>query len=78
MTANLTPEQLVELKLAFGTFDEDGDGMISLSELRHVLSNIIHIFTEEEIQNLMNQVDTDGSISLDFEEFINLVKKLES
>ena len=75
MTVKLTLEQLDELKKAFRTFDEDGDGQVTICELRNVFTTPLGLilFTDEEIQNMISQVDIDNTASLNFEEFVNWI-----
>ena len=41
-------------------FDKDGDGTISTLELGTVMKNLGHDPTEEELQDMINEVDKDG------------------
>ena len=59
------------LRLAFSVFDEDGSGQITAKELRNVMSQFG--LTEEELDAMIKEVDSDGDASIDFEEFCQLV-----
>lgn len=59
------------LKLAFSVFDEDGTGQISTKELHNVMSQFG--LTDEELDQMIKEVDSDGDASIDFEEFMKLV-----
>lgn len=59
------------LKLAFSVFDEDGTGQITTSELHNVMSQFG--LTDEELDEMIKEVDSDGDASIDFEEFMKLV-----
>ena len=53
---------LTEFKEAFSLFDKDGDGTVSSSELGTVLRSLGQNPTEEELEQLVNEVDADGEI----------------
>ena len=59
------------LKLAFSVFDEDGSGQITTNELHNVMSQFG--LTDEELDEMIKEVDSDGDASIDFEEFMELV-----
>lgn len=59
------------LKLAFSVFDEDGSGRITANEMHSVMSQFG--VTDQELKEMINEVDSDGGGSIDFEEFIKLV-----
>lgn len=59
------------LKLAFSVFDEDGSGQITTNELRSVMNQFG--LTDQELDEMLNEVDHDGDASIDFEEFMKLV-----
>lgn len=54
-----------ELRRAFQVFDRDGSGHISTDELRDVLKSVGENLTEEELDEMMRQVDLDGSGTID-------------
>ena len=45
-----------ELKEAFKVFDKDGNGFISASELRHVMTNLGEKLTDEEVDEMIREV----------------------
>lgn len=53
-----TEEELVE---AFKVFDRSGTGYISISELRHVMTNLGEKLSDEEIDEMIREADVDGS-----------------
>lgn len=59
------------LKLAFSVFDEDGSGRITANEMHSVMSQFG--VTDQELKEMIDEVDSDGGGSIDFEEFIKLV-----
>ena len=54
-----------ELRRAFQVFDHDNSGTISTEELRSVLKSIGEDPSDAEIDEMMVQVDTDGSGTID-------------
>ncbi|KAF5778763.1 putative EF-hand domain pair protein CML [Helianthus annuus] len=54
----------------FGKFDANGDGKISSSELGEALKTLGSV-TPEEVQTMMDELDTDGDGFISYEEFTN-------
>ncbi len=75
MSSLLTSEQIAEYKEAFGLFDKDGRGEISTKELITVLRALGNNPTEEELEIMINEVDEDGSGTIDFKEFLEMMAK---
>lgn len=75
MTENLTEEQIAEFKEAFLIFDKDGDGSISTKELGTVMRSLGQSPTEEELKTIIEEVDEDGTGTIDFKEFLGLIAK---
>ncbi|XP_042568435.1 troponin C, slow skeletal and cardiac muscles-like [Cyprinus carpio] len=67
----LTEEQKNEFRAAFDIFVQDAeDGCISTKELGKVLRMLGQNPTPEELQEMIDEVDEDGSGTVDFEEFL--------
>merc|ERR1712070_36639 len=64
---------------AFLLFDKDGNGQISLDELRDMLHGQGSIMNSEsdetEINQMFKAADVDGSGEIDFEEFMVMLSK---
>eukprot|EP00061_Rhincodon_typus_P015468 g43158.t1 len=60
----------VEFKAAFDMFDADGGGDISTRELGQVMRILGQNPTREELDAIIEEVDEDGSGTIDFEEFL--------
>lgn len=58
---------------AFRAFDIDGNGCISANELKYVLANVGEKLTEEEIEEMIRETDTDGDGLIDYKEFIRIL-----
>ncbi|KAJ1385137.1 EF-Hand 1, calcium-binding site [Sesbania bispinosa] len=69
----LREEQIGEFLEAFCLFDKDGDGCITIEELGSAIRSVDENPTLEELQIMMNEVDTDGNGTIEFEEFLNLM-----
>lgn len=67
-----------ELKEAFKVFDKDGNGFISAAELRHVMTNLGEKLTDEEVDEMIREADTDGDGQVNYEGMVstNLVEFL--
>ncbi|KXN66162.1 calmodulin [Conidiobolus coronatus NRRL 28638] len=75
MADQLTEEQVTEFKEAFSLFDKDGDGMITAKELGTVMRSLGQNPTEAELHDMINDVDADGSGTVDFPEFLTLMAR---
>merc|ERR1719418_424414 len=58
-----------ELKEAFRIYDRDGQGFITTDVLKEILREIDTTLTEDDLDNIVEEVDEDGSGTLDFDEF---------
>ena len=63
-----------ELQGLYKSFDTDGDGSVSKSELKEGLKKLGRLnITDEQVNNLLKNVDEDGNGTLDFDEFKQLM-----
>ena len=58
-----------ELKEAFRIYDKEGQGFITTDILKEILREIDTTLTEDDLDNIIEEVDEDGSGTLDFDEF---------
>jgi Ca2+-binding EF-hand superfamily protein len=64
-------EEITQEDLAryFSVFDRDGDGTISIEELKRLLSSVGEVMTEHELDTVFNDADLDGDGLIDYNEF---------
>ena len=55
---------LTEFRQAFSIFDKDGDGTITHKELATVMRSLGQNPSEAELQDMINEADADGNISI--------------
>ncbi|KAH6934712.1 hypothetical protein HPB50_027423 [Hyalomma asiaticum] len=61
-----------ELREAFRLYDKEGNGYINVSDLREILRALDDALTEDELDEMIAEIDTDGSGTVDFD---GLVKR---
>jgi Ca2+-binding EF-hand superfamily protein len=62
------------LKECFGSLDGDGSGAIGIEELEDPLIGLGFADTREEVQEMIDSVDDDGSGMIEFPEFLGIIK----
>jgi len=62
-----------ELKEAFRLYDKEGLGFIRTEQLKEILREIDDKLTEEELDGIIEEVDEDGSGTMDFDEFLAMM-----
>uniref|UniRef100_A0A1I8ESN8 EF-hand domain-containing protein n=1 Tax=Wuchereria bancrofti TaxID=6293 RepID=A0A1I8ESN8_WUCBA len=72
----ITEEEMIEYKEAFHLFDKDGNGSISSKELGVAMRSLGQNPTEQELLDMVNEVDIDGSGTIDFPEFCQMMKRM--
>jgi calmodulin len=70
MHYNDTEDDMID---AFKVFDKDGNGSISANELKFVLANTGEKLTQEEIEEMIREIDTDGDGYIDYRQFIRIL-----
>lgn len=65
-----------ELRDAFKEFDSNGDGQISVMELREAMRKLMgEQLTNREIDEILRDVDLNGDGLVDFEEFVRMMSR---
>ena len=62
------------LRKCFDDLDDDSSGYIGVSELEDPLIALGLVESRDQVQQLVDLVDDDGSNEVEFEEFLNIVK----
>jgi calmodulin len=60
---------------AFSLFDKDGDGTVTLKELAGVMKQMGQTATQEELQEMVNEVDPNATGEIDFTEFLSIMSR---
>lgn len=58
---------------AFKVLDKDGQGTISSTELRHIMTTMGDKLTDEEVDEMINEADFDGNGIINYEEFVRMM-----
>jgi len=66
---SLTADELATFQEAFTVFDKNQDGTITTKELSTVMRSLGQNPTDAEVQDMINEVDVDGSGAIEFPEF---------
>lgn len=73
--SNLTSSQMNELKHAFDEIDSNNSGYLSRKELRQAFRNLDIRVSDDEIDVVMRQMDSDSNGKVDFDEFASVMGK---
>merc|ERR1712105_575574 len=62
-----------ELKDAFRVYDKEGLGYITTETLSGLIGELLAPLTDEELEGILEELDEDGSGSMDFDEFCEMI-----
>eukprot|EP01002_Notosolenus_urceolatus_P011936 NODE_4098_length_842_cov_22.237074_g3392_i0.p1 GENE.NODE_4098_length_842_cov_22.237074_g3392_i0~~NODE_4098_length_842_cov_22.237074_g3392_i0.p1 ORF type:complete len:207 (+),score=53.34 NODE_4098_length_842_cov_22.237074_g3392_i0:160-780(+) len=71
----LTPQQKQEVKQAFDLFDTEGTGRIDVREIKVAYRALGFEPRRDEIRRIQQEADKDGSGTIDFNEFLDLLTR---
>ena len=69
----LSEEEIDEIREAFNLFDTDGSGTIDPKELKAAMQSLGFEAKNQTIYQMIGDIDKDGSGSIDFEEFLDMM-----
>ena len=72
-----TADSLAILKQAYSTFDIDGDGIITDTEVKTLLKGLGVNISQESLSDLFSRFDKDGNNALDFNEFVMMMRSMK-
>jgi len=59
-----------EIRAQFKALDKDGNGVVSADEIREVLTALGDRLSDEDVNDMIRDVDTDGDGQVNYEEFV--------
>ena len=65
-----TEEEVIN---AFKVFDKDGQGLISSTELRHIMTTLGDKLADDEVDEMIREADVDGDGFINYEEFVRMM-----
>ena len=75
VASGLKKEEIEDFERVFELFDKDADGSLSTTELGNMMRRLGQQVKEEELQDMLNEVDTDGNGQIDRHEFMDLMAR---
>ena len=71
MAVVVSKDKVPAMRRMFSIMDRDGSGMISIDELKDLLYSQGYYPSETELKDMMEEIDSDHSGEIDFEEFVS-------
>nr|XP_018907594.1 PREDICTED: troponin C-like isoform X5 [Bemisia tabaci] len=62
-----------ELREAFRLYDKEGNGYITTDVLREILYELDDKMTDDDLDEMIEEIDADGSGTVDFDEFMEVM-----
>ena len=73
--SHLSEEELAEFREIFNLVDLDKGGTISRDELKQLMTTLGLKPTQEELNSMVEEIDTDGNGEIDFDEFVTVMSR---
>ena len=71
---NIKEDEDRYLKNLFSNLDRNNNGLISIHEIRYIVTHSSENISEKDIETIMKEADTDGDGLISFEEFMTIMK----
>ena len=71
---NIKEDEDKYLKSLFASLDRNNNGLISIHEIRYIVTHSSENISESDIEIIMKEADTDGDGLISFEEFMTIMK----
>lgn len=74
-TGSLDIDNISEDKIneAFLIFDKDNTGLLSVAELRHVMTNLGDPLTKEEVDEIIREVEIDNEGQIKYKDLVKIM-----
>ena len=72
---HLTDEELAEFREIFNLVDLDKGGTISKDELKQLMTTLGLRPSQEELNAMVDEIDSDGNGEIDFDEFVTVMSR---
>ncbi|KAJ0180673.1 hypothetical protein K1T71_004077 [Dendrolimus kikuchii] len=74
LTEELDDETMLqELKEAFRLYDREGNGYITTDVLKEIFKELDNTLTPDDLDTMIEEIDSDGSGTVDFDEFLEVM-----
>ena len=71
----LSESDIREFREMFTLVDTDGGGSIGKEEVLDLMRMVGYDCTEDEVEDMINEIDQDGNMEIDFDEFITMMSR---
>jgi calmodulin len=71
---NIKEDEDKYLKSLFSSLDRNNNGLISIHEIRYIVTHSNENISQNDIEIIMKEADTDGDGLISFEEFMTIMK----
>ncbi|CAO2595090.1 Calmodulin-like protein 5 [Lemmus lemmus] len=63
------------MRAVFSVFDKDGDGHITVDELKQAMTQLGEEISQEELDGMIREADVDKDGKVDYNEFVRVLKE---